>query len=59
MTSRDRTLVELAKLRPQWPTHSICLIVDHKECEMIMNDPRTKAVDKAEMLARHWDIRAR
>lgn len=50
-----RVYIELTKLRPHWPTHTIQAIVERDDSLDIMCDPRTRSIDKAEALARRWD----
>ena len=50
--------IEIAKLRPHWPTHTIAAILDRAETKWITDDPRTRSADMAEQLVRFWDERA-
>ena len=52
--NRDRVLIEMTKLRPDWPTHSIIAVLDHPQSASIISDPRPRSVDHAEQLVRMW-----
>lgn len=53
--NRERVLVEITKLRPEWPTHSIIAILDHQKTADAVADPRFRSADLAEYIVRAWD----
>lgn len=50
--------IEIAKLRPHWPTHTIAAILDRMETAwLIEGRTHLRSIDLAEAIVRYWDER--